>query len=123
MGEHRRSHRYYTQGNGVGKKRGTTSQELLKYDDAYIELIEEVPCNNKEQLLKREGEIIRTTEYCVNRCISGRTHAEWKNDNVERLKQYQKEYDENRKEQKKLYNKMYWESRNGVTNLSDSSGE
>lgn len=111
MGEHRRQYRFY---KGENKTKATKSQELLKYEDAYIELIEEFPCKNKEQLLKREGEIIRTTEHCVNRCISGRTNLEWRNDNADRLKKYQKDYDDKRKEQKKLYNKMYRERRNGT---------
>jgi hypothetical protein len=37
-------------------------------DDAYIEIIECYPCNNIEELKKRQGEIIRTCEEnCINK--------------------------------------------------------
>jgi hypothetical protein len=32
---------------------------LNKYDDAYIELLENFPCKSKEELNKRQGELIR----------------------------------------------------------------
>jgi Zn ribbon nucleic-acid-binding protein len=52
----------------------TCSSKILfeKYDDVRIELIECVPCDNKEQLTKKEGEYIRKLD-CVNRNIAGRT--------------------------------------------------
>jgi hypothetical protein len=36
-----------------------TSFDILQYDDHYIELLEEFRCENKMQLEKREGELIR----------------------------------------------------------------
>ena len=45
-------------------------------ENCKIELIEEFPCDNKEQLLKREGYHIRNNE-CVNRCVAGRTKQEY----------------------------------------------
>jgi hypothetical protein len=42
-----------------------TSFEIVKYDDAYIELYEEYPCNSKLELESREAEII-TLLKCVN---------------------------------------------------------
>ena len=53
-----------------------TSFEILKYDDAYIELVENFPCNSIEELHKREGEIIRANE-CVNKRIAGRNKKEY----------------------------------------------
>lgn len=44
---------------------GTKSKEILKYDDAKIELIESYPCNSKEDLFKREREYIKSLN-CVN---------------------------------------------------------
>jgi hypothetical protein len=52
-----------------------TSYEILKYGDAYIELIEEVECETKSQLRAREGHYIRTMD-CVNKIIAGRTKEE-----------------------------------------------
>lgn len=54
----------------------TSSYEILKYGDEYIELLEDCPCDNKAQLNRREGELIRATEHCVNKVIPGRTKAE-----------------------------------------------
>ena len=46
-----------------------------KYTDVRIELLEECPCDNREQLVKKEGEYIRNNN-CVNKCIAGRTNKE-----------------------------------------------
>jgi len=83
-----------------------------KYDDVRIELIEEFPCKNKMELNRREGEIMRNNN-CVNRCIAGRTKAEYDKeyyqDNKKKKKEYLKEYRENNKElireKKKEYEK------------------
>lgn len=118
--EHRRQYKYYSEGKGVTQKsKGCRSRELLQYEDAYIELLEEYPCDTKEQLLKREGEIIRNTFNCVNRCVSGRTNKEWRTENADYLKKYQHEYELKRREQKKQYNKLYRE-RNKNKETSDS---
>ena len=76
----------------AGKYHKITSFEILKFEDAYIELIERHPCLCREELLKREGEIIRATENCVNKRIEGRTTKEYYRDNIDKIKQYEKEY-------------------------------
>ena len=72
-----------------------TSFEIIKYDDAYIELVEGYPCNTKAELERREGQVMRDTENCCNRAIAGRTRAEYYQDNkekiVERVLKYQQE--------------------------------
>jgi hypothetical protein len=101
------------------KTKGGCSSKILfeKYDDVRIELIEYFPCDNKEQLNKKEGEYIRKLD-CVNRCIAGRTFKEWREDNKEHVKEYYKEWHEdnkehvkecreNNKEYKKEYDKEY----------------
>ena len=75
-----------------------SSFELIKYDDAYIELIENYPCNTKSELLRREGEIIRETKNCCNRRIAGRTVAEWFFDNKEKMTEYNTKYYQKNKE-------------------------
>jgi hypothetical protein len=57
-----------------------------KYDDVRIELIECFPCDNKEQLNKKEGEYIRKLD-CVNRNIAGRTYRKNREDNKEKIKE------------------------------------
>jgi hypothetical protein len=86
------------------KKHSKTRKHLLiyskiddKWDDWYIELYEEYPCENKEQLNKREGEIIRLIGN-LNSRIAGRTDAEYEKDNEENRRQYKKEWREKNKE-------------------------
>jgi hypothetical protein len=77
-----------------------TSFEILKYNDAYIELVETYRCNSSDELNKREGEIIRMTKYCVNKLIAGRTKHEYWEDNKDKLKEYKTEYREANKDQR-----------------------
>ena len=91
------------------------------WGDWYIELYEECPCNTKEELRKREGEVIREIGT-LNKYIAGRSGKEWENDNKDRRMEYYKLYDnrpeviekkivyrENTKEQRKVYDTEYWE--------------
>jgi len=70
-----------------------TSIEIIKLEDYYIVLIEECNYNNKQQLLKREGEIIKLNiNNVVNKIIAGRTKNEHYNDNKEKILEYHKQY-------------------------------
>lgn len=64
---------------------------LSNYDDMYIELIEEYPCNNRMELTRKEGEHIRAND-CVNKIIAGRTLKEYYIDNKDKIKQQEKKY-------------------------------
>ena len=86
------------------KNRSLKHPEMLLYksinndwENWYIELYELYPCNNKEELLKKEGEIIREIGN-LNTQIAGRTINEWINDNKEKLKEKHKIYYEENKE-------------------------
>ena len=57
----------------------------------YIELLEEYPCENKEQLRAKESEYIRSLST-LNKRIEGRTIEEWRKDNEEHLKEHYKSY-------------------------------
>lgn len=76
------------------------------WSDWYIELYEYYPCNNKKELERREGQIIREIGT-INKNIAGRTQKEYREDNKETISQKQKEYNEDNKEhiskQKKEY--------------------
>lgn len=85
----------------------TNSKIVLEYGDACIQLVEEYPCENKKQLNKREGEIIKNRE-CVNKQISGRTKEEWYKDNIERLLEKARKYQQEHREEKKEYLKHYY---------------
>ena len=83
-----------------------TSSEIIQYGDCYIELLEDFPCFKKDQLCKREGQLIREhKDNCVNKAIAGRTRKEYLVDNKEQRKQYR----EQNKEHKKEYNKQYYQ--------------
>jgi hypothetical protein len=76
-----------------------SSYEILKYDDNYIELLENFKCENKNELNKREGELIRLhKDNIVNMCIPTRTRKERDNDNKDKLKDYRKQYRQDNKD-------------------------
>ena len=58
----------------------------------YIELIENYPCENIEQLNRREGEHIREKQSVLNKRIGGRTVKEWCDDNIERVQENKHKY-------------------------------
>ena len=75
-----------------------SSYDLVKLGATKIELIEDYPCERKEQLNAREGYYIKLyKDTCVNRIISGRTMKEWENDNKDYLIEKHKEYYDNNK--------------------------
>ena len=64
----------------------------MNYGDLYIEPLEHFPCQTKEELNKREGELIRIHKNnCVNRRIECRTSREYCEDNKETNYQRTKE--------------------------------
>jgi len=76
-----------------GKKNNISSCEIIKFDDAYIELLEDFKCNSKDQLLKREGELIREhKDDIVNKCIAGRTKKEYRTDKKAIIAEQKKAY-------------------------------
>jgi hypothetical protein len=102
LGDHRTKYK---------KNSKVSSKEILKYDDYYIELIENFPCNSKEELEKQEGIHIRKNiNICVNCCIAGRTIKEYYIDNKQQYKERDKRYYENNKEIKKQKTKEYYEN-------------
>ncbi len=75
----------------------TASENNTSWDDWYIELYEEYPCDNKMQLVKKENEIIRNIAT-INK-IGYRTE--------ETIKEYHKEYQKKNKEKIKERNNEY----------------
>jgi hypothetical protein len=104
MAGHRGAHKRFQ--NGLGTK-------LMSFDlfDEYgvencrIVLIENFPCNSKEELLKRERYWIENI-VCVNKYIPTRTIEEWNEEN----KDYQNQYRETHKEKINKRNKEYRET-------------
>lgn len=69
--------------------RSTSLYKLVEgdWDNWYIELYENYPCNNKQELLRREGQVIREIAT-INKCIAGRTLKEYYIDNIQKRKEY-----------------------------------
>ncbi len=91
------------------------------WTDFYIELHENYPCNNKKELNRREGEVIREIGT-INKCIAGRTKKEynqefrdvkikWWKDNIIRMTELKKQnYINNRVEIAKKHKQYYQEN-------------
>jgi hypothetical protein len=81
-------------------------------EDIRIELIENYPCNSKEELNAIEGKYIRQykeeyVEKCVNKCIPGRTRKERYEQNKDKLLQQRKEYYEDNKDKIAEHKKQF----------------
>ena len=80
-------------------------------ENFYIELMEEYPCENKDQLRKREGEYIREHQTGLNTKLAGRKSLEYYHDNKERVVEYKKEYRKENKDKIREYDQRhYWEN-------------
>lgn len=105
LSERMSKHRTAFKGGGIG--RCSSSKSIFEkhgVENCKIELVEDFPCERKEQLERREGEIQRERE-CVNKCIAGRSKKEYYLDNKEELngkmKQYQLENKDRINEQRR----------------------
>ena len=87
-------------------KKDCSSKPLFEKGNAKITLIEDYPCERKEQLHARERYWLEDLENVVNKQHPARTIKEWVKDNKEHLGNYSKEYYENNKKQV-LYKEYY----------------
>ena len=74
-----------------GKTNHTTSYKIIENDNYDIVLIENCPCETKDELHKRERYYIENLE-CVNKNITGRTPLEYYQHNKETIINKAKEY-------------------------------
>jgi len=103
-----------------GKGDYISSYAIIKYDDCYIELLEECKCDNKEQLCRKEGELIRLhKDKCINHNIAGRTKKEYLDDNKDARKIRTKKYYEANKEKMLQQSKQYREANKDVKAQQD----
>ena len=106
MGDHRKT----------SVKRATSLYHVVQgdWDNWYIELHENYSCNNKQELLKREGQVIREIGT-INRYVAGRTRKEYLEENKDNITEKKKLYYQNNRdkmlEQKKEY---YLDSRDKI---------
>lgn len=95
----------------------------LGVDNFYIELIENYPCESKEQLRAREGYFIREFNSCIsgyNCNVAGRSKTEWYKDNKQFVKNKNNLYRENNKEKITEMKKKYRE--NNKEKIRESEG-
>ena len=109
---HKSDYKGYSNGKG---QRYKTSYELIKLEDAQIILVEDFPCERKEQLIARERFYIENNP-CVNKNIPSRTRKEYskiyRENNIEKEKERHKKYRENNKEKERERGKIYYENIN-----------
>lgn len=96
------------------KNLDTTAREIIALGDAYIELLEEFPCENKNQLCKREGELIRATKNCINKRVEGLSKIEiderkkiYRDGHIDEKREYDKKYNDEHRTEKREYDKNY----------------
>jgi adenylate kinase family enzyme len=98
LARHRNSYKNYLKGGS----NYVTSFKILENNDYSIVLLEEFPCETKDQLLARERYYIENND-CINKCIPTRTKKEWKEQNREQNKDYFKKYQEQNQDTLKKY--------------------
>jgi hypothetical protein len=111
--KHRISYKYYLN----GKYDFVSSFDIIKYEDHYIELLEDYKCETRNELTKREGELIRKyKDEIVNCKIEGRTLKEYRNDNKEKIKEY---YEDNKDKIKEYYKKYSEDNKDKIKQKDD----
>lgn len=97
------AHKYRYNGWKKSKLNHMYSSFICLANNNYrIVLLEECPCDNREQLLAREAYWIRNTK-CVNVVVPGRTLEEYNEQNKDRIRKRTKIYRERHKEKHKAY--------------------
>ena len=79
MGGHRKSYE-------KNKVLGLNKDIVININDWKIELHELYPCNTRQELHRREGEVIREIGT-LNKCIAGRTQKERHHEYKDKLKE------------------------------------
>ena len=128
MDEHRSKYKGYLKSEKT--KKNTTSILIFEeygVENCFIELIEAKECTSKDEQNKLEGKYIRELN-CVNRCISGRSYQEWRDqyysknqdkiliqnkqyykDNQDKILIRKKQYYEDNKDKLSIQKKQYYE--------------
>jgi len=105
---HKRSWKWWKK-TGKGYKKSCDMFENCQ--EVKIELVEESPCENRQQLLRTEGKYIREMD-CINMLIAGRTVKEYYQDNIEQMKQYYEQNKDKIRQQHKQWREANKEARN-----------
>jgi hypothetical protein len=105
-GEHKKIIRTHNE----KQKKLIEAYKSVGVENFYIELVEDHPCENKEQLTAREGYYIRQFDSYnngLNGNIAGRSKKQWLVDNEDERKTYLQQYKKDNEEHLKQYYKDY----------------
>jgi len=94
------------------RKYKMSSFQILERGDYTIYLIENYPCESKDELFSREGYFIKefiSGGNCVNQHITGRTKQEYYIDNQEYIKDKSRKWGFENKDKRVQYRKKYQE--------------
>ena len=107
LADHVSKYKRYKEGKARNFKY-ITSFDILENDNYDIQLIENFPCESRDELHAREGHWIKKID-CVNKFIAGRTKKEYYNNNKETIIQKSKRYHVANKEKRTEQQKQYRE--------------
>jgi hypothetical protein len=79
------------------------------WDNWYIELYENYPCSCREELHKKEGEVIRLIGT-LNKLVAGRTHPEYREENRDILRDKGKIYYYNNIDKESERKRIFYEN-------------
>ena len=105
--KHKGAYKSWLKGNRQGKVR---SFEILKNNDYKIILLENCPCETKDQLLAREQHWIDSL-VCINKNNAYHCKLEydrkWRDKNREKIRLSNLKFNEKNKDKKRAQNKLY----------------
>ena len=78
-------------------------------ENCVILLIENFPCETKDQLRAQEGHHIQTIK-CINKLVAGRSRKQYNEANKDKIVEYSKQYYEANKDKIVEYSKQYNEA-------------
>ena len=107
MERHRSKYKDYLRGDGDNTRVYWLFDEF-GVENCKIELIENYPCNSKEELEAQEGKHQRDNK-CINKVIAGRTVKEYKKDEYDYISFQQKVYRELHPEKRHAEGKRRYE--------------
>ena len=113
MTKHRGSYKQWLEGK-AGLVMAYKLFDAYAIENCKIVLVENCPCESKDELRAREAHYIKNFE-CVNKNIPGRTHKEYYEDNKEtKLEQVKQQYYDNKETRLEQMEKYYQNNKNKI---------
>ena len=105
MFKHRQSFRFGTRSHYKLYR----EMERLGETSFRIELIEDYPCDSRDELLKREGYWIRELKATLNMVMAGRSKKEYYLEHIDEVKEYKRNWQEENKDRLKQKHSEYYQ--------------